>query len=66
MPEGYLKPSVATPKQIRDVNNGMFVNPPAYMVWGNFKTSGGLHRTKQQSQMALERGGPKARGSKPF
>lgn len=67
MSEGYLRPKVATPELIRSRNNGMFVNPPPYMDnWGGFTNSSKLHKTKASSQMSLERGGPQARGSKPF
>ena len=67
MAESYLKPRVGSPKFIRDRKNGMFVNPPAYIEnWGGFTSSGKLHRSGASADMNLERGGPKARGSKPF
>lgn len=67
MSEGYLKPKVGSPSLIRSRRNGMFVNPPPYMDnWGGFTNASKLHQTKDANQMTLERGGPQARGSKPF
>lgn len=67
MSQSYLKPRVSSPPMIRDRKRGMFANPPAYIEgWGGFTSSEKLRRGKLYSDMALEKGGPQARGSKPF
>lgn len=63
----YLKPKVGAPAKLRSERNGQFVNPPLYMTLGGMSSSGKIRKGKAGDQnLALERGGPKAKQGRPI
>lgn len=63
MSDSYLKPKVGAPALERKKKNGMFINPPSYCEMGGFTGASKLEGSKN---MALEKGGPKAKQGKPI
>lgn len=64
----YLKPKVGSPQMLRSERNGQFVNPPLYVdKWGGFTSASKTQKGRAGSKnLALERGGPKAKQGKPI
>ena len=67
----YLKPKVrAGNLATRQMQDGMFRNPPTYTALGGFTSEGKLTDPSGQrnkiSGMSLERGGPTAQKGKPI
>lgn len=61
----YLKPRVSSPAMLRKEKNGQFKNPPLYMAWGGMTGASHLKRD-ETDKLAMERGGPQAKGKKPL
>ncbi len=66
----YLKPKVKNATMTRNMENGIFSNPPTYTSLGGFTSSQKLtDPTGQRNKiggMSLERGGPTAQKGKPI
>jgi len=66
----YLRPKAATAKKRRDMENGIFRNPPEYTALGGFtsaeKFTSPTGRRQRIGSPSLERGGPSAVRGKPI
>jgi len=66
----YLRPKARAPKRSRNMEEGIFRNPPEYTVYGGFtsaeKFTNPSGMRKRIGGPSLERGGPSAQRGKPI
>lgn len=66
----YLRPKTRTAARTRQMENGIFRNPPTYTPFGGFtseqKFTSPSGKRQSISPMGLERGGPSAVKGKPI
>jgi hypothetical protein len=55
MSSNWLKPNIKDPKQIRQMDDGQFANPPVFMEYGDFKNAAGLGKTGRSKNLSLQK-----------